>query len=892
MLTLRGTDLRRAFLLAGLVFVESVQLVIVLGLISSFVPIAADPFNAALYQRYKDVLKPERETGIYHAFIAAGILAQGAVAYSFRARLHDAVFLDQVKRLLLVDGCWVALQLFAIFKMLIQHDSWWARGILYAALAASFLTRVLWRYVAPHVPLFKLPSFKIREELAHAGWWILWVTGITIQAGVGINWLSALSFERQPVFLYAAVMAIMCAAAVLSFKKFNVCREYSRAQIVTEGIIAFLLLSAVFKIIVYGPRNTLAIHAAYVLLAAAVLNKFFWSHVAAAGRSVYAFAADPANRRVLVTLADAGFIVLLIAMVYIPDLEAVEAKMYIGEQFHHMNHFIMAPGWAYVSGCVLNVDVTSRYGVGVPVVLTTLAKLFGGFSYLNIIKVVMSLSIVYYVAAYVFLRLWLKSVLLAAAAMLMLIKLQMFYSLAFPQPFTYPSATPARFMFDIIFMFAILAHVGQQRRLYLWLAAVSCSAAIFYMTETGLYLTAAFYMYLCVHAVAPALRIWLFSSRRNILDVLSCVVFVPVGAFAFFWMEAGAHVWTQQFWYNMFEFSKQFTAGLASGPFYGGLPYGQFWDLLVGVLFPALYVLTILVVGTLCVQGRLPPAHLLVCVLAVYGLGAHHYYIVMSTLNNYYMRSLPFVFVMFYWIRMASDSLRPALRLKLLLGLLLFCGYALWTNHHYLSYPNIFNFSRNPMIDPLIAETLPSGGTYFHHKVRWVPESLKTPLNSEGKAEEGIKSEADFGSDEDLKAYYKKESDLGEDAGLIRSLTTPREPAALISSFETEMLMQAGRKPLFYYFSVFFSRPLAMRTLGNTEIYTTKQLARMIAQLEKASSPYVFMERIFLRTDIPAQYLYDEEGLMALLSYVKIHYRPYRYGKYLVAMKRILPEDK
>jgi len=207
----------------------------------------------------------------------------------------------------------------------------------------------------------------------------------------------------------------------------------------------------------------------------------------------------------------------------------------------------------------------------------------------------------------------------------------------------------------------------------------------------------------------------------------------------------------------------------------------------------------------------------------------------------------------------------------------------LWTNHHFLSYPNVLNFSHNPLVDPLVAEELPGRRSYFFHKVRDIPENLKLPLNDLGQSDEGI--DRKFSSDEDLKAYYRKENDFSKDAQLIRSLTGEHEPVALISSFEIEMLMQAQRKPLFYYFSLTFSRPMSMRNFGTIEIFTHGQLQKLIDQLQEAKSPYVFMERVFLNRHFPDQYAYDNPGLIGLLDYVNSHYESYAYGKYLVALK-------
>ena len=186
---------------------------------------------------------------------------------------------------------------------------------------------------------------------------------------------------------------------------------------------------------------------------------------------MYAFLTSRRNARILRVFGDCFFTLLIVAIIYLPDPQGVLAKMFVGEQFHHITSFIMAPAWAYVSGCTLDVDVISRYGVGLPVILATLAKTLGGFNYLNMLSVIMWISIIYYVLCYVFLRVWLKSLTLAIAAILVGIKTQMFFTLSVPQPLTYPSGTPARFMFDILFFFFVWGHICRQKRVFLWLAA-------------------------------------------------------------------------------------------------------------------------------------------------------------------------------------------------------------------------------------------------------------------------------------------------------------------------------------------------------------------------------------------------------------------------------------
>ncbi len=881
-------------LLAVLVLIEGIQLVIILGAISRFIPFSADPFNADLFPVYQAQLKPNRQMLIYHIFIMTSIIAQAAGVYFFRRKLEDAQFQNGIKRLLCVDTLWVFIQCYAIFKILIYNSPAWAWSLFYASLTASILSRIFWveliswwgklqAWLLAFLGQGNFTIFTTPIAWDEFLWTPLFVMAESLQMTIAFNYLYGQTKEVNLFLSYGIFILGIGICSILVTVKNKITSKF-KGFIIAETLITFLLLSALFKIVIYDYRNQLATNAYYVLLILAVLNKVFWPGIWNVAQRIYAFQTSMRNTSILRGLGDCFFMGLIVVMLYLPDPQAVLAMMFVGEQFHHITSFIMAPAWAYVSGCVLDVDVISRYGIGFPIVLTMLTKFIGGFNYLNMLLVLMSVCIVYFLLCFVFLRVWLKSFTLAAAAILMGIKVQMFFTLAVPQPLTYASGTPVRFMFDILFIFAIWGHLCKQRWIYLWLAAFSCAVALFYMIETGLYLTMTFYAYLLMNGMVPSLRRSMFHFARSCAGMVLCALSVPLGAFLFYGMAVGHHAIEYQFWYNNFEFSKYFTGGLFLGPFYGGLQYGQFWDLLIGFLFPVIYILTILIIGTLCARGRISPKHLMVVVLCIYGLGAHHYYIAMATTNNYYMRGLPFVFVIFYWIRLSIAGLRRKVRQGVGMVIMAFCAYALWTNHHFLSYPNILNFSRNPLVNPLVAEELPGRRPYFLHKVWDFTEADKLPLNSLGEKDEGLKR--NFTSDDELKAYYARESDFSKDARLIQMLTAKREPVALISSFETEILMQADRKPLFYYFRILFSRPMRMRNFPKDEILTTKQLQKLINQMQESSSPYIFMERIFLKPNFPSQYAYDYPGLIGLLAYVNSHYRPYAYGKYLVALKR------
>ena len=135
-------------------------------------------------------------------------------------------------------------------------------------------------------------------------------------------------------------------------------------------------------------------------------------------------------------------------------------------------------------------------------------------------------------------------------------------------------------------------------------------------------------------------------------------------------------------------------------------------------------------------------------------------------------------------------------------------------------------------------------------------------------------------------SYYGGESDFSVDAELIRQLTPKKARVPVISSFEIKILMQADRTPFFYYFPLVISRPMNMRTFSVSSLYTVNHLKKTIGQLESAKPEYIFMERIFLNNEAPAEYFNNDPAFMEILSYVHTHYSAQTTGKFLVAMKR------
>lgn len=662
-------------------------------------------------------------------------------------------------------------------------------------------------------------------------------------------------------------------------------RIRDNAYVAFELFLTGALLCAVYKTVIYDTRGQLASAAVTWLLLTAVLVKVFWPAIRSWACGVFALIQTREYAALTRMLMFWILGVVLVAFTYMPDLEAVAARMFIGEQYHHFDSFIAAPGWAHRTGRLLNMDIITQYGVGMPVILSELSRVFGPYNYVSLLATLMWLCIVYYVGWYVLLRKWYGSVLIAAAAIFAAFRVQMFHTGTFPFVFTYPSALPVRYIFDIVLFWLIWLHLHNPRQWYMVLMGLVCGASLFYMTDTGLYLTATFIFYGLFYLLCPSLRRVVWDRERWYAPLAWPVL--PVMMYVFLmWVVQGHHLWTPQFWYNMGEFIEYFLSGWGVVPMYASLLERHFWASLMGFTIPLVYVASLTIIGSLIFLRKRPKQDLFAVVLCVYGLGIYHYYIARSAVTSYYTAGLPFMFICGYWIAFWIQSRPQRQQMIWAMGVLGASLFALMTNHNFISYPNIVNVSRNPMIDPKVVQPLPNRLPYFNHLYTTAPQSDRLARNNLGGMDEELLTEKDFISDAHLVQYYRQARLFPEDVTLIQRLVPEGHPLALISSFEVEFMVQSDRPPFFYYYPLIISRPMKMRTFPVSSLYTNNHWERIQDQLEQSPEKFIFMEKIFLRDDVPAHYIYDRPGLMTLLTYIKRHYQPVANGMYLVAMKR------
>jgi hypothetical protein len=605
--------------------------------------------------------------------------------------------------------------------------------------------------------------------------------------------------------------------------------------VILQWVWVLIEATAAFKIFVFGSPQW-AKWFLYLSILGWGLNIVFWPEIKKWSVSFFQRLAQPFNTSLLMRWVDVLVPVVVVLLLWPPDMTKLLAHIFAWDSFFHLDFFVMAPGWAYLHGLSIDMDVNSNYNVVLPAFLSTVAKCCGGFTYENVLRLIIIGTLAYFVAAWVLLRVWLKSRLLAAFGLLLLVKLMMFHWGILPVLWRYPSATPVRYLFDLIPVFLIYKHSTTGREKYLWLASAATGLMMAYILEVGIYLALGFYAYVLMLVTIPPLRKNLFTWPEDIRKIVGLCIVPFVAAFVLLWMVEGQAVWSGVFWANTTEYGRLFLAGLGSLPVWDGLRDKQFFAFCMGFVIPAVYVLTIMIVGALLYLSQIETPQMFVVYLCVYGLGLYHYFVYRSGVTSYYVVCLPFVFVLCFWIQQIFNGWQQQYRRIILIGLVILTFGALVTGYLFTVYPNALNLA----------------GLDYSQEI----------------------------------AFYQKEFNFQEDVAVIDRLTSVDDRVPLISSYETKILMEAQRKPFFYYFPMVYSEPMENLDFKGTEILTVDRMRRTLGQLDQEKPEYVFIEKKLFLGQLPQAYYQHFQTLTILIQYLSKQYQAYDQGEYLLVLKR------
>ncbi len=639
------------------------------------------------------------------------------------------------------------------------------------------------------------------------------------------------------IFVFSAILLQALSAWVFRKRLADpVLSRRLQCYVFAETFAVFTLLLVSFKMALSGPTPYLRL----LFLAAlclAVILKIFWLLIERGLSRLYKkFCCKTLSlsaRRLCYGLVFLG----IVLVIYVPPDIALTC---FTDNYIHIDAFALSPAWASFKGHVLNVDTISAYGVGMPTLLARLSPLLGGLSYETVLLEFMCLAILYFILMYLLINSWLKNLLLALLGVLIMIKMHMFSH--GPEHFIWqtPSATLIRYFWDVVFFTFLLKHLQTGKRRYQWAAGFCVGLALCYLTDTGLYLLMALYVYMLLSMLIPGCRDMLYPSRKDLFVAL-CLFFVPLLCYGCGMMLlVGRALFQPDFWTNTGEMMTLFLHGFGPLPIYTGLQDKQFFNFFLSLIIPLTYVISTVLVTTLVALRQINPRNIYAVIWSIYGLGLYHYFICRSGPTSFYAVSIPFVLILCYWLHLCLKRMDPGRQKVLLCGMLFVWGMLMMTDASFIRYPRVVNLS----------------GTSYQERLQKFAE------------------------------YRAQHYISPEDIAMIRSMTDPREKVCLISSWDTATLVAADRRPFFYYFRFVTPRTMDGLDFGGTDLITQERLDKTIRQLDTEKPGLVFIEKKLFAAEIPSVYYAHYQDLFQIVQYLRQHYTPVTKGKYLLALKR------
>jgi hypothetical protein len=159
--TIRNTQTGNIVALSCLSLVEALQLLIIVALVFSFIPMSVPSFVQKLFPISQYDVHLKRDGSFYHLWVIAAFLLQGLLVFANRRHLENPGLLQKVLPYIATMAALVFVQIFAIFKIFLWGNPAWARGLLYAFIVVGALARIFW----PELQRFVIWLWKPRLPL-------------------------------------------------------------------------------------------------------------------------------------------------------------------------------------------------------------------------------------------------------------------------------------------------------------------------------------------------------------------------------------------------------------------------------------------------------------------------------------------------------------------------------------------------------------------------------------------------------------------------------------------------------------------------------------------------------------------------------------------------------
>ena len=642
--------------------------------------------------------------------------------------------------------------------------------------------------------------------------------------------------KREVFFYRCFIIFALLGQAVVFFwfrhRKEDIPRQALLNMALVDLSLVLIEIFAVFKIWQYeNPWWARAL--LYGGIGAWVLVRIFWGECQQGLKIISEVVME--KRKILKFCLEGTIPILLVLCLWVPDVQKVLGRVFVWDQFRNWDTTIMLPGWGCILKEVLNTDIISSWGMGAVIFISRCSGMLGGFDYAHVLTLLMGMVIAYYLLLYIFLKVWLRSILLAVATVAVAIKVQMFHTGISPLIWIYPQDTAVRHWLDIPVLWCLWEYSRSSQHKYLGLAGLGIGAALAWAFSTGLCLLAAFWGYLIFLATVPEYRSGVFEGFKQVRrTVFYGLIPLAVMGLILFLLQ-GRAVFQAVFWKNVFEPWLLFLHGVGTQSFYICLYDRHFFAFITSFVIPVIYAWTLIIVAGEVYLKKRKGTDLFLVPLCVYGLSLYVHYLARATISHYYAVGIPVVMVLGFWASKAEGLMSSGMRLKVFLMIAAGAWGALLTNILFVYYPNTFDMAR----------------------MDWKPEI-------------------------DL---YQTQFKFDQDASMIDRLVPEGQKVAVISSFETGILMQARRKPFFYYAPLVSSARMDTNVFAGTSVVTRNRMVETVGQITQQSPEYIFIEKKLLG-QWPKEYVQYYPGILGTLGWVAEHYTPQEQGMFLIAMHK------
>jgi hypothetical protein len=435
----------------------------------------------------------------------------------------------------------------------------------------------------------------------------------------GVFWFSCL--------LIQAVMVLVFGSRLLQ----KDLREKISPLALAQGFWVAVEIFAAFKIYMYqGPLWAKTLF--YGALVLSALHKIFWPETRRWLSKVYGAFFEARHSGSACFKGDILAIIFIISVFWITDWPKCLAAISDQDQFTFLQHFFNMTLWGKVFGL-------ASTGPGTQI----------GF--------MVFFHLLYYIALFILLRIWLQEKFLAVFGVLMILKLQCFNGAIVSIPWAQPQMTVLTHAWDVFFFICLWYYLETSKPVFLVAMAVFCGLAIAFMPFSGICLWLAFTTAMIIKTCTLPGSVQVFPQWRfTALAVLAA----PLLGWGITAVLGGHWVWPY-----------------GASPLVQQLADRHYFSFFFGFAVLALYAIAIWQRASLWTVS-----------LAVYGLATFSQYALMAAPYGYEI--YPLSCVLLFICQISSWKIKQLFYVRL--GLAVVTVAALLTNSVFLLYPNIWQY--------------------------------------------------------------------------------------------------------------------------------------------------------------------------------------------------------